>query len=165
MIITKGRAHAQLVEVGAQRGVAQPGQIARRATIEPHQIAQHSPEARADQIALLGEQPAQIAPGIFQPATVQRYGKAHVGGAGRHAQMVEQGGQVGVGGGVVDDEAGVDRVAADFQCVAVATQPWRSFEQLHLVHPGQQPGRGKPGDAAADHRDLLARARAGRGRE
>ena len=133
VIVAKRGAHPQPVQIIAQRHIVQIGQITRRLAIEPHQVGQHPPEPGRGQIALLRKQPAQITPGIFQPTLVQRNRKTHVGGPCRHAQMVKQRGQVGIGRRVVDDEPGVDRPALHLDRVAVPANTVAGFEHLHIM--------------------------------
>jgi hypothetical protein len=107
----------------------------------------------AEQVSALSEQAAQIGAGIFKGAVVQRYREAHFRVLGADSQMREQSRQIGICGLIVDDEAGIDGVAADLDRVAVAAWTRRTLIQRHLVPLAQQPCGGQPGNPTADDRD------------
>ena len=97
-------------QIGVQ-GLACPfqlRQITRRLFLEPQEIADHPPEPWAGVVALLGKQGTDPLAAVFKGSVIDRYGKGHHGRLGRDVQMREQGGQIGIVGLIVNDEAGVD---------------------------------------------------------
>ena len=99
------------VEVVAERRVepVEQHEIARRFAVEAPQVAEHGPETRAKQIALLGKKARKVVAGIFDLAVRKRNGKRHVGQLRRYSQMGEQSRQIRIGQLVVDNKTGIDR--------------------------------------------------------
>ena len=169
MVVAEGLAEALALQILAQGhvAVAQGGHAAGRRAIEAQDLLQHRPEARAEQVATLGEQGGRR---IFEPAQIQGHGEGHVGGPRLKPQMGEQGDQVRIGGVVEDDEAGVHRRlsgrGADVHGVGMAPQAVVALVDRHVVALRQQPGAGQGGDPRAHDGDPQARTGlAGRGRQ
>ena len=110
MVLDKRAAVPVRRQPGTQRQafVRECRQFERRLAVEAQKFEKHAPETRTDQVAALGKQPVQIGRGIFHIAIAQRDRERHVRGRGRHAEVTEQRGQVGVGRLVKDDEPGID---------------------------------------------------------
>ena len=157
MIFDEGAAVASRVEIGAQAhaGPIQRRHIARRLAIKPQQVLQHAPEARTQQVAPLGEQPAQVGAGIFQSAIAQRHRERHLRCLGRHAEVPEQRRQVRIGLLVVNDETGVhhDRTGRPrhIDRIAVTAEAIGLLVHGHVMATRQQPGGAHAGNPGADH--------------
>ena len=142
----KGSAVTATVEIGAE---AEPlrlhhGHIPRRLTIEAREIAQHRPKARAQQVAPLGEEAAEIGAGIFETAVFHRNREGHLRGGRLDSEMFEQGRQIGIGRFIVDNETGIDAAGAvrrrDMNGVGMSTCPVIGFVERHAMALAQQPG-------------------------
>ena len=159
VIVPESSAIAAGREIVAKRhaGPAPREHVARRVPIEAGDVLQHRPEARAHQIAALGEKTGQAGATIFEPAFVQRHGEGHLGRLRRDAKMVHQRNEVRICRLVVDDETGIDRrlaaASGDTNRVGVAAEARSGLEQHHVVSPPQQPCRRETGDAGTNHRD------------
>ncbi|MNQ98037.1 hypothetical protein D3C85_1137110 [compost metagenome] len=112
-------------------------QVGHRLAIEAHDIAQHSPEARRQQIAALGEEGVEVVAVVFQAAVRIVDGKAHLGRARDDAQAIHQTDEVGVGPVVEDDETGVHGITLalplDVDSMGMAADPVGCFKHGHLV--------------------------------
>ena len=165
-----GRPHGQhevldeLLGVGAAaQVVAQGGLLVRSAQqgasggVEARHVAQHAVEGGSQQIAGLGEEPAQSHAAPFETAALAVQSEAHVRGLGCDSQLAQQTREVRVGGVVVDDEAGVDRIVPPrhrhVDGVGVAPDAVLRLEELDPVARMQEVGGHQAGDAAADDRD------------
>ncbi len=151
MILPKRLAVAACVEIIAQRlaGERRGLCVPRRLGIEAAEIAQHRPEARAEQIAPLREEAREAGAAVFQASLVERDGEGHFRRLGRDAEMGHQRREIGVGRLVIDDEAGVDRhiraaVLHDIDRVGMPAEPRRAFVQRDVMSLRQQPGAGEP---------------------
>ncbi len=135
--------------------------MSRRLGIEPPYVEQHRPEAAADDVLLLRKKSRKIVAGIFQRAAADGDGEAHLAGARRDAQMIEETGEIGIGGFVVDDEARIDGDGAvrprNLDRVAVPAGMAALFEHRHIMREREQPGRRKTSDAGAENSNFQAR--------
>ena len=158
MVLAKGFAIAILIEVLAERRQAKLGDVARGLAIEPHDVAQHRPEAEVQDIALLGENAGEIAARIFEIAVVERDRERHFRRLGGRPQMREQRRQIRVGDLVIDDEAGVDRdrsrLRGSIDSVAMAAGATLGFENGHVMLLAEQPGGRKTRYARPHHRNI-----------
>ena len=93
-----GAVQALLGHVGAQ-------------AVEAHDVGQHAPKLRADQVAALGEHGGEVGAAPLDAALAWLLGhlhrKRHVGRRNVHAQGLEQGQQIRVGAFVEHQKAGV----------------------------------------------------------
>ena len=158
MLVAEHRAVTAVGKIIAQRRTfAGQCQQCRRFAIEPEQVAQHAPESRRHQIAPLAEQAIEIGGVVLQAAGLVAHGETHRGRLGRDVEFREQRVQQRIVLGIVDDEAGVDRMATSVQLdivgVRVAAQIIVRLEQHDLMVPGQQPRRCEAGDAGSDNGD------------
>ncbi len=165
VIVAERLAVALLHQIVVQRGERRlkAGQVLGARAVEAVDVPQHAPEPGREQVALLGEDRAA---GVLEGAVVEGDAERHVGGLAGDAEVLQQGGEIGVVGRVVDDEAGVHRRhppgVARLHRVGVAAQPAVGLEQGDGVLAPQHPGGGKAGDAAADDGDAERLIGAGR---
>ena len=96
-------------------------------------------------------------PAYSSRPAIERDGERHVGCRGRDAEFGEQGGEIGIAGLVVDDEAGVDGDAAavrlDLDGVGMAADALVGFVERDVMALGQQPSGGHAGNAGTDDGD------------
>ena len=134
--------------------------------VEAHQVGQHAQEARAQQVAALGEHGVQVAAAPLQAVLPHLHREGHVRRGRLHLQFTEQAHQVRIRAVVEHQETGVDAVGdgairagqGHVDRVGVAAEVVTSFEQRDLRLRGQAVGRGQPGNARANNRDALHRA-------
>jgi hypothetical protein len=124
--------------------------------IEPQDVAHHAQKARVHGVAALREQRVQVVQRIFEPAPPERDAEAHVAFRRGHAQPVEQGRQMRIGGVVEHDEPGIDRLIpalARDHGAGVTAKSRLGLVQHHRMVGRQQMRRPHSGYAATDHRD------------
>ncbi len=147
VIVLEGAAIALGVQIFAEghRPVVEPPEIGGGGMIEAPQVAQHRPEAWAEQVARPPEERRQARAAIFHLGVVERHGEGHVGRQGRNLQVSEQRRQVRIGEFVVDDEAGVHRRGGarhlDIHRVAVAAESPAGLVENHVMPLRQKPRR------------------------
>ncbi len=127
-----------------------------RLAAEPHDLADHPPVRRSQQVRRL-RQHAENPRAVLERSALRRDRERHVAGLGRDAVRVEQPHEVRVVPLVVDDEAGVDGHGAaavlDLHGVGVSSEAFVGFEHRDLVAPGKGPGGAQPRDSTTDHGD------------
>ena len=145
VVALEGGAVPPMVEISAEAqplGFHQP-KVPGGLGIEAAEVAQHRPEARTDQVEALSEEPAEIGAGIFKTTIIHRHREGHLGRHRRHAEMPEQGGQIGIGLFIVDDETGVDAERAvgglHRDRVGVSARPLIHLVDRHAMALAQQP--------------------------
>ena len=109
-MVAERRAVAAGGEIVAERRLLgdRRARVAGRAAVEADEVGEHPPEARTEEIGALAEQAGEARARIFDPAAVERGREGHVGFARVDAEDSQQLDEIGIGGGVEDDEAGVD---------------------------------------------------------
>ena len=159
VVVTEPAAHLHLVHQLAQRD----GGIGRdlfRPGIEAQQITHHAQESGIGQIALLGKQRRKAAQPIFDPATADGGGKAHIRFRHRHIEGCEELGQIGIVGVVEHDKAGIDRLIATLarhDRARMSAQTRLGLEQGDVMRIGKVIGSAHARDSAADHGDPFRR--------
>mmetsp|Transcript_3279 Transcript_3279/g.11507 ORF Transcript_3279/g.11507 Transcript_3279/m.11507 type:complete len:308 (+) Transcript_3279:2464-3387(+) len=152
----------------SQRGFIATRSECRAKAVEAQQVGEHAPEVRAQQVAALGEDRAQIAAAPLHVLARHLGREAHVAFSDIDAQLLEQLDQQRVGAFVEDQEAGVhavrDALQRDVDRVGVAAGVVTGFEQRDVSVAAQRPGGRQAGDAAANNRNALARLITGRPR-
>ena len=123
--VAERRAEPGIVDEVADREVEVLALVeqARRHPVEAQDVVRHAQEGRPHHVAPLREKAGEGAAVLEAPA-VEADRERHVGWLGRHAEMVEQGDQVGIVALVEDDEADIDRLAAA-EPLAPAHRPCR----------------------------------------
>ena len=133
------------------------GQITRRIAVETHDVHQHAPEARTQQVTRLGEQTRQIAARVLKTAVLERGGEGHVAGVGGHPKFVKQGHQIRIVGRVIDNESSVDGKRAPVivhrHGIAVATERGARLKQRDLMLAVEQPRGTQAGYPGTDYRN------------
>ena len=169
VVLLEGSAIAAAVQQLAQRLrlQLQGGERRGRLAVEADQVHHHGPEPRLQRVAGLGQQGQRVGAAVFQGAVVQRYAEGHLGRLRGHAKVGEEGGQVGIGRLVVDDEAGVhghgSGDAHGVHRVRMAAQARLGLIQRDLVGRVEKPRAGQAGDARSDDGDLQPGCVAGSG--
>ena len=152
MVLQEGLGIAVALQILAERhqrllaGV----RMARRIAIEAGQVGQHSPEAGTEQVGQPSDDGGGADPAIFRPSGIQGHGKGHVGLLGGDLQLVEQGDEIGIVQGVVDDEARVHgRQAGEGDGVGMAPQAAVLLIQRDPGIAGHQPRRRQAGHSGS----------------
>ena len=129
----------------------------RRHAVETQDVVCHAQEGGAGQVAPLGEVAGEGAC-IFEPAVIEADGEGHVRRLGWHAEMVEQGNEIGIVALVEDDESDIDRQAPllrrRFDRAGVSAEAVLPFVDDHVVAAAEEPGGPKTGHAGADDGDF-----------
>ena len=163
MIALQPGRNTMQIEPFAERPALGGSRRPRRQAVKPHQLAQHRPKTRPQQIAPLREQGGQAMAAIFQPAMIQRHGERHAARLRGNIQMPEQRRQIRIGRLVINDEAHIHRHGPGFcrhiHRIAMATGQCRLFVERYAVPAAKQPRAGKSRDAAAHHRNIQRAAR------
>ena len=156
MVVAKGRSVFMGGQIFVQRLLAHGRQVTHRFAIEAQEIAQHRPEAWLQDIARLGEKSGDILAGVFIAAAFERNREGHVRWRRRHAERLEQLGQIGIAGLVIDNEAGVDGDFRVFELridgMAVSADAGVRLEHRDPMMAVQQPRAGKAGNACPHDR-------------
>ncbi len=134
------------VAVGLAFGEEGPG-----AAEEPHDVDEHAPHVRADEVAAIGEQGVEVGGPVGEVSGAVGDREAHLGVDRFDAEFVEEPAQVGVVAVVVDDEAGVDADrpgsgVVDCDGVGVAAEAIVGFEEDDVVARPENMGAGESGD-------------------
>ena len=159
----KKRAEAVLFQERLERGVFVniAHQRGFRLTVKARDIFQQPPESRIDQITALGKKRREGVPVVFQTALRIMYREAHLGFLPANTQLAEQAHKARIGAIVVDNKPGINRISAlrrgDIDRRGMPAGRRCGLENRDLVMPGQTPGAGHPGDAAANNRDIHER--------
>ena len=156
------RLHQRLLGMGLGDAGAQ--------LVEAQQVGQHAPEAGVDQVAALGEHGREVGAAPLQCLAATRarhlHRERHVRLGRGHAQLGQQGDQVGVGALVEDQKARVHPVGdglarrvgqGHIHRVGVAAKVAAGFKQGDLRLAAQLVRHRKPGDAGADDGDFHGR--------
>ena len=110
---------------------------------EAQDVAHQLPVLGADDVAALTEQAIEVAARILAAALGDGDGKAHRGGGGFNAEMIEERGEIGVVLLVIDNEPGIDRHRAVFGLrqngIGVAAEPGVFLENGNSLRTRQQP--------------------------
>ena len=111
--VAERRAQPRIVDEVADREVEvlAPVEQAGRHPVEAQDVVGHAQEGRPHHVAALRQKAGEGA-AVLEAAAVEADRERHVGRLGRHAEMVEQGDEVGIVALVEDDEADIDRLAA-----------------------------------------------------
>ncbi len=137
-------------------------QAASRQAVEPHDLGQHPPVRRLEEVAGLAKQCAEIVAGVFQFAVIDGDAKRHVTGSRRDTKMAEKRREMRIIGFVVNDKARIDRNRSRWRrCiygVRMATHVVVLLEYDHLMLPRQHPCGRKTGDSATHNGDLHSRS-------
>ena len=153
IVIAKGPPVAAPIEIGAKRTEILTTNVLPRLTKESHDIAQHRPIARPQQVGALRDEAAQSGPGIFDSPIVYRNRERHVAFARLDADVSEQGGEVRIGALIVDNKAAIDWRAIPVERVRMAPESRLSFVEGHVARLGKEPCGAEPGNPAADNGD------------
>ena len=153
IVIAKGRPKAAPVEIGLERTEILAADVVARLAEESHDVAQHRPIARPQQIGGLRDEAAQACAGIFDRAIVDRSGERHVAFPRLDAKAGEQGGEVRIGPLIVDNEAAIDRRAIPIEGIGMTAETWLGLVKRHIAGLGEKPGGAEPRNAAADDGD------------
>src|SRR6185437_9599338 len=149
---------AQFKVVAERRLTTEEVHVRRCVAIKTAQVAQHRPEPRAYEVALLSENGGEIAARIFQRAVVQRNAERHLRGFGWHLQVIEQSGEIRVSLLVVNDETGIYRYdltgRACVDRIAVSANTVGTLIYGDFVAAGQQPRCGHARDTCANNRNF-----------
>ncbi len=129
--------------------------------VEAQRIAQHPPVIAPRQHGRLGDEPREAAR-IFERAAIERDRKTHIALRRLHAEVAEEGAQIGIVRFVIDDEPGIDRRSADVDRMAMAADPVFALIERHAVVARQEPRSRHAGDAGADDGEIAARGLGGR---
>ena len=163
VVARKKRREAVLFQKRLQRGVRVhlPVQRLFCQTIEADDLPEQPPECRIHQVSALGKQRRQGVSVVLQPRRRVVHRKAHLRFLPADTQLAEQAHKARIGAIVVDDKPGINRVGTlwrrDVNRCGMAAGRGARFKQGPLMVPGQAPGAGQPGDAAADNRNVHER--------
>ena len=161
MVVAEGKAVLASVEIVAKRvRSGQRLQIGSGSIVEAPEVAQHQPETRVGEVALLGEESAKAGAGIFEPAAVARNRERHVRSKRAHAEVSEKRGQVGIGSFVVDNKARIDRHrparSFDRHGVGMSAKPGFTLIKHYVMALAEQPRCRKAGYASSDDGNSLS---------
>ncbi len=135
-------------------------QVAWGVAVKAQKVRKHRPETWPQDVGLLGQQARAGSAGIFEAAIIQRNGERHVRSRGRHAQLLEKRGEIGIGLLVIDNESGIDMdlsmVRAERHRIGVAADAVSCFENSYIVPLRQKPGRRQTGNSRSDDGDAAA---------
>ena len=139
----------RLCQMGLGTLFGQPG----GEPVEPHDVGQHVPEARPQQVTTLGEDAVQVVAAPFQPCLRHLHGERHLRARRLHIQLIKQADQVRVGALVEDEEAGVnalgDAIKLDVDLVGMAAEMAACFKERDLRFRGQRMGHRQARNAGA----------------
>jgi hypothetical protein len=157
--VAKGIAQARIVDEVADGDVEILATVEQlwRQSVEAQDIVRHAQEGRPHDIAPLGKIAGE-GTAVLEAAALEAGGKRHVRSLGRHAQMVEQGHEIGVVALVEHDEADIDRLVSRrrrrVDCAGVAAEAALALVDHDVVLAAQQPGGAQTGYAGADDGDF-----------
>ena len=153
--VAERRAEPRIVDEVADREVEVLALVeqAGRHPVEAQDVVRHAQEGRPHHVAPLREKAGEGA-AVLEAAAIEADRERHVGRLGRHAEMVEQGDQVGIVALVEDDEADIDRLAAAqprrIDRAGMAAEPALALVDHDIVLAAEQPRRAKTRNAGAD---------------
>ena len=126
--------------------------------IEPQDVLNHQPEARAQQVSSLTEESTQGAAVVLEAGATVADTEAHLRVTPGDTELAQDSNEVGVGSLIEHDEAGVygrhDSVGDHVDGVRVSAEPGSRLEHLYIVVFRELPSRHQAGDSRADNRDL-----------
>ncbi|MNZ26724.1 hypothetical protein D3C78_439230 [compost metagenome] len=142
-----------LVNTACQRGF--------RLTVKARNVFEQAPESWIDQITALGKKRRESVPVVFQTALRVVHRETHLGFLPVNTQLAEQAHKARIGTIVVDNKPSINRVGAlrrgDIDRRGMPARCRFCLENRDFMMPGQTPGAGHSGNAAANNRDIHER--------
>ena len=157
--VAEGGAEARLVDEVADREIEILGPVEqlRGEAVEAQDVVGHAQERRPHDVAPLADIAFERT-AVLEAPLVEADGERHVGVFGGHAQVVEQGDQVGIVALVEHDEADIDGARASghrgVDSAGMTAEALLALVDDDFVLAAQQPGGAQSGDAGAHNGDL-----------